>query len=201
MIEKIIIQEAGDVHSIWVPERRSMASFLLWKAYGLGRDAHWFQGRITLGAALGEPPYFGGLSRLHDEAAMPEWASRMAARIDDALPSPSEVLAALDPDSTSVVYSPPAFRIPASPNPQDAATCILASRLLLRVADELLLPAFQEEEQTLKQIDVASKLAIMIGGEVSALLALAEARSPALCEIIPEDPRDSDEIVEVDHDE
>jgi hypothetical protein len=113
----------------------------------------------------------------------------------------AEILASLDPDSTSVLSDAPAYRIPSSPNPQDVAACLLASRLLLKISDELLLPAHQEEERTLAQIDFASKIAIMIGGEASALLALAEARSPSLCEIIPEDPKDSDEIIEEPNDE
>jgi hypothetical protein len=201
MIEKIIIQEAGDVHSIWVPERRSMASFLLWKAYGLGRDAHWLHGRITLGAAPGELRYFQEFPFHMEDGIIPKWADRMVERIDVALPSAAEILLSLDPDSTSVLSDPPAFRIPASPNPQDVAACLLASRLLLKISDELLLPAYQEEELSLVQIDFASKIAIMIGGEASALLALAEARSPSLCEIIPEDPKDSDDIIEETNDE
>jgi hypothetical protein len=136
-----------------------------------------------------------------EEGIIPEWADRMVKRIDSALPSSGEILASLDPDSTSVLSDAPAYRIPSSPNPQDVAACLLASRLLLKISDELLLPAHQEEERTLAQIDFASKIAIMIGGEASALLALAEARSPSLCEIIPEDPKDSDEIIEEPNDE
>lgn len=201
MIEKIIIQEAGDVHSIWVPERRSMASFLLWKAYGLGRDAHWLQGRITLGAAVGERRYFQEFPFHMEHAFIPEWASRMVRKIDDALPSPDEILAALDPDSTSVLIDAPAYRIPAAPNVQDVSVCLLASRILLRIANDLLLPAHQEEKRTLEQIDFASKIAIIIGGEASGLLALAQARSPSLCEIIPEDAKDSDDIPEEAYDD
>lgn len=201
MIEKIIIQQAGDVHSIWIPERRSMASFLVWKAYGLGRDAHWRDGRITLGCDAGEARYFQEFPVYMDEGTIPEWADRMVRRIDSALPDPADVLLSLDPDSTSIPSDAPAYRIPPNPNPQDVATCLLASRLLLRVQEELLLPAHQEDRRTLAQIDFASKIAILIGGEASALLALAEARGPALCEIIPEDHRDSDDIIEEDNDE
>lgn len=201
MIEKIIIQDSKDVQSVWIPDRRSMASFAIWKTYGLGHHAHWQNGRITLGVnADAEMSFFYEFPGYMDKQVFPSWIDSVLHRIDEALPSTDMILNALDADTITMPIDPPAYRIPHAPCAQDIATCLLASRLLLAVRAELLPPMHLSDQEMAEELHFASKIAVLLGGETSSILALSSAGDPTLCEILPDPHSDDDLILKEDDD-
>lgn len=188
MIEKIIIQDSSEVHSIWIPERRSLASFIIWKAFGLGSGGQWAEGQISLGtrSSWADWPAFPEFPGYFDVESFPGWVEDHLALIDASLPPAGRILASLDPDSLTVTLDPPAFRIPLSPVPDNLAACVLASRMMLAVSDRLIAPTEVAAEQVVSELDYASKIAVLVGCDDSRLISLATARAPELCFIIPE---------------
>jgi hypothetical protein len=204
VIEKIIIQDSNEVHSVWIPDRRSMASFAVWKAFGLGHHAHWRDGQIMLGIASGglaDHPAFLEFPGYMDKDSIPTWVDAVVARIDASLPAPSAIIDALDDDSATMMLDPPTYRIPHAPAANDIATCIVASRLLLAIPQRLVLPVLQTDEEAIAELDFASRIAILLGGSSGCEIAVSSAADPSLCAIIP-DPAVNEHLIlsEQDHD-
>lgn len=197
MIEKMIIQDSSEVHSIWIPERRSLASFIIWKVFGLGSGGQWVEGQISLGTRSdwADWPAFPEFPGYLDIEFFPSWVEDHLAALDAAMPPASRILASLDPDSLTVPLDPPAFRVPLSPVADNLAACVLASRMMLAVADRLIAPTETSADQVASELNYASKVAVLIGGDDSRLISLETARAPELCFIIPED-EGNDVIVE-----
>jgi hypothetical protein len=197
MIEKIIIQDPSEVHSVWIPERRSMASFAVWKAFGLGHHAHWRDGQIMLGTGTEDTAdhvAFQEFPGYMDRAQIPEWVNAAVARIDASLPDPSAIISALDDDSATIMLDPPAYRIPNAPSASDIATCIVASRLLLAIPERLVLPVLQSADEAIAEIDYASRIAVLLGGDSGWRVALSTAADTALFAVIP-DPVVNDDLI------
>lgn len=189
MIEKIIIQDSSEVHSVWIPDRRSMASFAVWKAFGLGHHAHWCDGQIMLGAGyegVADPVDFLEFPGYMDRDSIPGWVDAAIARIDASLPGSSVIADALDEDSATVMIDPPAYRIPHAPSANDIATCIVAARLLLAIPHKLIAPILQTDDDVIAEIDFASRIAVLVGGDAGYAIAAATAADPSLCAIIPD---------------
>jgi len=188
MIEKIIIQDPSEVHSIWIPERRSLASFLIWKAFGLGTGGQWADGQISLGTRRewADWPAFPEFPGYRDDSAIPGWVDRHLALVDAALPSAADILVALDADSLTVSLDPPAYRLPLSPGAEDLATCVLACRMLLSAKDYLIGPTDVPSEDLVSDLTHASRIATMLGGDLSRQVAVETARSNELCFIFPD---------------
>lgn len=204
MIEKIIIQDSNEVHSVWIPDRRSMASFAVWKAFGLGHHAHWRDGQIMLGAGSegpADPVEFLEFPGYMDRDSIPGWVDAAVARIDASLPDPAAIADALDEDSGTMMLDPPAYRIPHAPSANDIATCIVAARLLLAIPHKLIAPILQTEGDVIAEIDFASRVAVLLGGDEGSAIAAATAADPSLCAIIPDHAANDDLIPsERDHD-
>ncbi|NTF17478.1 hypothetical protein G6L37_03525 [Agrobacterium rubi] len=196
MIEKIINQDSNEVHSIWIPERRSLASFIVWKAYGLGSAAGWSQGQISVGSTTdwADWPSFPEFPGYMDLESIPDWVDDYLAAVDALLPPAWDIVAAMDPDSLTVMLDPPAYRVPQSPADQDMAICLLASRILLAVRNCLILPTDRSLEDQCQQLSFASKIAVLSGSEAAMRLAMDAARSPDLFFVIPE-PIGADSIL------
>ncbi len=189
MIEKIIIQDSNEVHSVWIPDRRSMASFAVWKAFGLGHHAHWRDGQIMLGIGsegVADHVAFQEFPGYMDRDSIPGWVDAVVARIDASLSDTAAITAALDEDSATVMVDPPAYRIPHAPSANDIATCIVAARLLLAVPQKLVAPNSQTDEALIAELDFASRIAILLGGEAGCSIASSTAADPSLCAIIPD---------------
>jgi hypothetical protein len=166
-----------------------MASFLVWKAYGLGYYAHWRDGQITLGTeveGIADPVAFLEFPGYMDHESIPGRARTTIAAIDASLPSSAVLLAALDDDSVTLMLDPPAFRLPSSPCVTDAAACILASRILMAIRDHLITPVTLSGRDLISEIDFASRLAATVGGETATDLALSASTDLELCTILPE---------------
>ncbi len=204
MIEKIIIQDSSEVHSVWIPDRRSVASFAVWKAFGLGRHAHWRDGQIMLGTGSDEvidQAAFLEFPGYMDREAIPDWVDAAVARIDASLPSSPAIMDALDEDSATVMLDPPAFRIPHAPSSNDIATCIVAARLLLAIPQKLIAPVQQSDADLIAEMDFASRIAVLLGGDGGCGIAVSTAVDPSLCAIIPDHSLNEDLIPsERDHD-
>jgi hypothetical protein len=201
MIEKIILQDSHEVHSVWIPGRRSMASFAIWKAYGLGSHAQWREGQITLGTAgVQDPPLLPEFPGYMDDEAFPDWVDGELALIDSSLPSTEIILKSLDEDTVAMRLSGPAYRMPDTPSPNDAATCLIASRLLLSVAPRLIPPTDITVDELVNEIGYISRIAAILAGHAGRRLAIATARSEDLCSVIP-DLTDDDLILKEEADD
>jgi hypothetical protein len=196
MIEKIISQDSNEVHSVWIPDRRSMASFVVWKAFGIGRHAHWREGQITLGASSSaDRAFFPEFPDYMDRASIPEWIDAVIDAIDTSLPPTTTISGSFDADSATMALEPPAYRIPQAPTVQDAATCLLAARLLLAAASELVPPTHLSMEELVEELSFASRIAALLCGDEGRRIALEAARSPDLCSIIPDTVGAEDMII------
>ena len=198
MIEKIIVQDSSEVHSVWIPERKSLASFVVWKAFGLGSHGRWADGQISLGVDpewvdLAFMPEFPGYQ---DDDVFGDAVMEAIKRVDAALPPKGKIAAALDPDSATIMPDPPAFRIPSLPYAQDVAACLLAARMLLAVREQLVIPADMTIEELTSEIDYASKIAAWTADEVGLHFAMETASSPELCRILPRAMGSSDLILQ-----
>lgn len=203
MIEKIIIQDPSEVHSIWIPERRSLASFLIWKAFGLGAGGQWADGQISLGTRRewADWPAFPEFPGYRDDFAIPEWVDGHLALVDAALPSAADILSALDADSLVVTLDPPAYRLPLSPSAEDLATCALACRMLLAARDDLIAPTDMLSGDLVSDLTHASRIATLLGSDVSRQMTVETARSNELCFIFPDIIDADDSIMEEDADD
>lgn len=201
MIEKIILQDSSEVHSVWIPGRRSMASFAIWKAYGLADHAQWREGQITLGSSDAEDspalPEFPGYM---GDDMFPDWVEGELALIDASLPRFESIVKSLDEDTLAMKLLGPAYRIPENPSPNDAATCLIASRLLLAVKSRLIPPTETDLDYLVSEIEYASRIAAVLAGQSGRRVALDTARSEELCSIIP-DLSDDDLILKEETDD
>jgi hypothetical protein len=200
MIEKMIIQDSSEVHSVWIPDRRSLASFAIWKAFGLGHNAHWRDGQIVLGIGsddVADSAEFASFPGEFDRGWIPGWVDDVIDEIDASLPEAASIIAALEDDSTTLTLDPPAYRIPSTPTDNDVATCIIAARLLLAVPQRLVPPILQSMEEVIAEIDFASRIAVLLGGADGRRTALSAAADPGLCAIIP-DPGINDDLIHLE---
>lgn len=203
MIEKIIVQDSSEVHSVWIPERKSLASFVVWKAFGLGSHGRWADGQITLGvsAEWENWPAFPEFPGFQDETNFPDAVGLTIAHIDACLPSTHSILAALDPDSITTMPDPPAFRMPYTPYAQDAATCLLATRVLLAIRERLTVPADMTAEEFFGEIVYASKIAALLAGDEAVQIAINTMRSTDFTLVLPKVNEDDDLIIQENADD
>ena len=189
MIDKIIIQDSSEVQSVWIPERRSLASFAIWKAFGLGSLSRWQEGQIVAGAALAsDHPFYPELPHYRDFQSLPEGFEQLVQRMDMLLPDAEVLFSALDPDSATVAVPAPAFLMPEVPEPNDAATVAVAARVLHRLGMSVIAPTGMEPSDMSSALDFVSRAALFLGGPAAVESTLATLSSAELWVVTPAAP-------------
>lgn len=171
----MISQKTGEGKSLWRPNFSSLISESAFLAFSSGDSTIWSGGSLVFNDpdAMEDAPFFRGIARHYNDGKAVPWITRVVAALDELIPAPALLLQSFDDCAMNISSSPAAFRIPQVPSVEDVARCLVASRCLIRIGSELVFPVSVSEAQGLDQLDYASELCVIIGGERGLLTAMA----------------------------
>jgi hypothetical protein len=166
MTSDMIEQEISDVHYFHVPEITSHASEVVWLTFNSNAYVNWNGGSLQFPPV--EPSDIGDSSAIFEKIRndqLPPLFFEITRSLDMLVPPADVVASVLDRHLMVQHPQAPAFSIPANADPFDLVQCLVASRILARIVDRLVLPAGMEVAEFSSMIEDVGLHAVHIGGE------------------------------------
>ncbi len=164
-----------DDNTLWHPNYTSLLSEAAFLGFCSGDSTKWADGRMIFNQPdpVEDAPYFKGIANVYEDRVFLDWVEEILQLLDGLLPARDALIKSFDAFSLNVSAEPAAFRIPQTPSVDDVALCLVASRCLLNLKDDVVFPVSVSVEQGAELLQYASELCVIIGGEKTIMTAIS----------------------------